>query len=61
MKLSGLGRAVHDAGVEQGILVRPIGDSIVMAPPLIITEAEIGELTRRLRRALDDVLAAPPD
>jgi adenosylmethionine-8-amino-7-oxononanoate aminotransferase len=28
-----------------------------MAPPLIITEAEIEELARRLRRALDEVLA----
>jgi 4-aminobutyrate--pyruvate transaminase len=37
--------------------VRPVGNCIVMAPPLIITEAEIGELARRLRRALDSVLA----
>ncbi len=40
------------------MLVRPIGDSLVMAPPLIITEPEIGELVRRLRLALDQVLAA---
>jgi 4-aminobutyrate--pyruvate transaminase len=59
MKLGGLGRSAFEAGVEHGVLVRPIGDSLVMAPPLIITEPEIGELVRRLRAALDAVLASP--
>ena len=59
MRPGGLGRAAYDAGVERGVLTRPIGESLVMAPPLIITEAEIGELTRRLRSALDDTLATP--
>jgi 4-aminobutyrate---pyruvate transaminase len=57
LKVTGLGRAAVDAGAEQGVLVRPVGDSVVMAPPLIITESEIGELMRRLRKALDAVLA----
>jgi 4-aminobutyrate--pyruvate transaminase len=57
MKLGGLGRAGYEAGIEQGVLVRPVGDSLVMAPPLIIRESEIVELVHRLRRALDDVLA----
>jgi 4-aminobutyrate--pyruvate transaminase len=59
LKVSGLGRAAVDAGAEHGVLVRPVGDSVVMAPPLIITESEIGELMRRLRKALDAVLASP--
>ncbi len=58
MKLGGLGRAAYEAAIERGVLVRPIGDSLVMAPPLIIREAEITELAHRLRRALDDVLDA---
>ena len=58
MKLGGLGRAAYEAGVERGVLVRPIGDSLVMAPPLIIGAPEIAELFHRLRRALDDVLDA---
>jgi adenosylmethionine-8-amino-7-oxononanoate aminotransferase len=33
------------------------GDSAVIAPPLIITDAEIEELFVRLRRALADALA----
>jgi 4-aminobutyrate--pyruvate transaminase len=57
MKLGGLGRSAYEAGMEHGVLVRPIGDSLVMAPPLIITEPEISELVRRLRVALDAVLA----
>ena len=44
--------------MEHGVLVRPIGDRLVMARPLIISEAEIGELVRRLRKALDAVLAS---
>ena len=58
LRPGGLGRAAYEAGVERGVLVRPIGESLVMAPPLIIREAEITELIHRLRRALDDVLDA---
>jgi adenosylmethionine-8-amino-7-oxononanoate aminotransferase len=36
---------------------RPLQNSIVLAPPLIITEDEIGELFRRLRIASDVMLA----
>ncbi len=58
LKVGGLGRAAYDAGAERGVLVRPVGDTLVMAPPLIIREPEIAELALRLRRALDDVLDA---
>lgn len=50
--------AVYAAGLAEGIIVRPLARSIVMAPPLIITLDEIAELERRLTRALDTVLAA---
>jgi 4-aminobutyrate--pyruvate transaminase len=42
---------------DHGLLVRVTGEHAVVAPPLIITEAELDELFRRLVRALDDVLA----
>lgn len=54
----GLAQQVYEAGLAAGVVVRPLQGSIVLAPPLIITEAEIGELARRLRLALDTVLAA---
>lgn len=57
LKTGGLSKQVYDAGLVTGILVRPVGNCVVLAPPLIITEAEIGELTARIRNALDLVLA----
>lgn len=56
----GLSKQLYEAGLEAGIVVRPLQGSAVLAPPLIITEAEIGELFRRLRVALDATLANLP-
>jgi 4-aminobutyrate--pyruvate transaminase len=58
LAVGGISKAVYEAGLENGIIVRPLAGCIVMAPPLIITEAEIDELARRLGAALDQVLAA---
>jgi adenosylmethionine-8-amino-7-oxononanoate aminotransferase len=52
-----------EAARQRGLLVYPAalginghsGDAIVIAPPLIVTEAEIRELVTRLREALLDV------
>jgi 4-aminobutyrate---pyruvate transaminase len=42
---------------EEGLIVRALlGDRIAMCPPLVINEAEIGELFDRLERALARVL-----
>jgi len=41
---------------EHGLIVRNIGDTIALCPPLVITESEIDELFDRLERALDDTL-----
>ncbi len=57
LKVGGTAKKVYEAGLEAGILTRPLDRCIVLAPPLIITEAEIGELVHRLRRAMDMVLA----
>jgi 4-aminobutyrate--pyruvate transaminase len=60
LKVGGITKAVYEAGLDHGIIVRPLAGCFVMAPPLIITEAEIGELGRRLKAALDQVLAQLP-
>jgi 4-aminobutyrate--pyruvate transaminase len=60
LKVSGMPKLVYEAGIACGILLRPVGNCVVMAPPLIITPEEIDELAFRLRRALDTVLAAAP-
>ena len=39
---------------EYGLIVRALGDTVVCAPPLIVTEDEIDELGARFRRALAD-------
>ena len=43
---------------EHGLLLRPLGDSLLLVPPLCLTEDELGELVRRTTRALSEVL--PP-
>jgi 4-aminobutyrate--pyruvate transaminase len=37
-----------------GLLTRPLGDTIAFCPPLIINEAQIGDMLARFGRALDD-------
>jgi adenosylmethionine-8-amino-7-oxononanoate transaminase len=41
-----------------GLLLRPLGDSLLLVPPLCLDESELGELVRRTARALDEVLPA---
>ena len=38
---AGSGRAVCDAAVAAGVLLRPIGDTVIIVPPLTITAEEI--------------------
>ena len=42
------------AGCEAaGLIVRAIGDRVAFTPPLIMDEAEIGEMCRRFGQGLD--------
>jgi adenosylmethionine---8-amino-7-oxononanoate aminotransferase len=41
---------------EHGLLLRPLGDSLLLVPPLCLDESELGELIARTARAIDDVL-----
>jgi putrescine---pyruvate transaminase len=45
---------IRDIGFANGIIVRPIQSTIVLAPPLIISPSEIDFLVDRLRRSLDE-------
>jgi len=40
---------------EHGLLLRPLGDSLLLVPPLCLTEEELGELALRTARAIDDI------
>ncbi|KAF0675366.1 aspartate aminotransferase family protein [Profundibacterium mesophilum] len=56
---------IKAAAMEEGLICYPAGgtvdgargDHVLLAPPFIITEAQIGELTEKLARALDAAIA----
>jgi 4-aminobutyrate--pyruvate transaminase len=50
-----IGAMVDAAAMRHGLILRLIGDRVVFAPPLVIEEDEIGEIGKRMRRALDEV------
>ncbi len=51
--VTGFGRTgkVYEAVLAEGVKVRPLATCLAMAPRLIITGSELGELFARLRRA----------
>ena len=51
--------AVYQALLELGVVTRPAGRSIIIAPPLIIQGSEIDEIVLRIGKALDIVQARP--
>jgi adenosylmethionine-8-amino-7-oxononanoate aminotransferase len=51
------GRRVCAAAVRRGVLLRPLGDVVVIMPPLTIRADEIERIVTVLREALDEVAA----
>lgn len=52
------GRQVLKAAAERGLITRALGDTLVFAPPLIISRTEVDEIVDKFARAVDDVLKA---
>ncbi len=50
-----VGERIATAARERGLIIRPIGASVVMAPPFIITLPQIDEFFRILKETLDTV------
>ena len=48
---------VANACTDQGLICRPLGQAIVLAPPFIFTDAHMDEMFGKLGRALDRVFA----
>lgn len=48
------GPVVRDLCIKNGLMVRGIRDTIVMCPPLIITEAEIDRIVDTIEKSLDE-------
>ncbi len=51
------GRRVCAGAVDRGVLLRPLGDVVVLMPPLTVTSAELHRMVRALTEALDEVVA----
>ncbi len=51
------GRRVCAGAVSRGVLLRPLGDVVVVMPPLTITEDEIRRIVDALVESLDEVTA----
>jgi adenosylmethionine-8-amino-7-oxononanoate aminotransferase len=49
------GRRVCAGAVDRGVLLRPLGDVVVLMPPLTTTEEEIVRVVDALEGALDEV------
>ena len=48
-----IGETCRDAAIEQGLVMRHVRDSMIVAPPLVITTAQLDELAEKARRTLD--------
>ncbi len=48
------GRRVCAAAVERGVLLRPLGDVVVLMPPLTVTSEELHRMVHALTGALDE-------
>lgn len=54
---AGIGPYAVGRAQTHGLLTRALGDTVAFCPPLIITEAQIGDLLARFGKALDDTHA----
>ena len=49
------GASVFDKCLENGVIVRPVGDRIVLSPPIIVTKEEVKTIVAALRSAIAHV------
>jgi len=52
-----VGNAVIEAAMERGVLIRPLGDVVILMPPLSITEAELDLLCDVTAECIESVTA----
>ncbi|EWH00702.1 hypothetical protein Q427_18010 [Halomonas sp. BC04] len=53
-KSLGVGNLCRDICFDIGLVMRSVGDTMIISPPLVITRAEVDELVRLARQALDE-------
>ncbi|WP_220805197.1 aminotransferase class III-fold pyridoxal phosphate-dependent enzyme, partial [Pseudomonas sp. NCCP-436] len=49
----GVGMICRGHCFDNGLVMRAVGDTMIIAPPLVISEAEIDELVEKARKCLD--------
>ena len=52
------GSLCRDLSINNGLVMRAVGDTMIIAPPLIINQEQIDELIIKATKTLDDTLAA---
>ena len=50
-----IGERIVQAAYARGLITRPIGDAVIVAPPYMITAEQIGELMAMLGAVLDEI------
>ncbi len=54
------GRRVSAAAVQRGVLLRPIGDTVVLMPPLTVSSPEVHRIVAVLSDSIDEVCDPSP-
>jgi putrescine---pyruvate transaminase len=52
------GETARDLAVKNGVVMRHVNESLIIAPPLVITHAQIDELVEKAHKTLDDTQKA---
>ncbi len=53
-----VGEMCRDLAVKNGVVMRHVNESMIIAPPLVITPAQIDELVDKARKTLDAAVVA---
>lgn len=51
------GGICRDYSMENGLIMRPCGDTMIISPPLVISHAEVDELIEKAKKTLDQTAA----
>jgi len=54
----GVGMICRQFCFDNGLIMRAVGDTMIIAPPLVISKTEIDELVAKARKCLDLTLSA---
>ena len=52
------GSLCRDLAINNGLVMRAVGDTMIIAPPMIINQEQVDELISKATKTLDDTLAA---